>query len=352
MKEIIIDGMIGWMIDGEFMRRALESANGEDVTIKIASEGGSVYEGIKIFNYIKEYSGKVHVHIFGLAASMASYIALAGDTISATSNSIFMIHNVWSYVAGNHKELREIADVFEGLSNILANTYSAKTKKNLDDIKSMMDNDTYLFGEEILNAGFIDEIIQVDSKDEKDDSVAVAKLSVKECFAKLKNEKIKEEDFEKVAAIIKNLNPISKKESLPAKGAGENKNNDGGKSMTLDELKAKDPELYNQIFNSGIEAGKKAERERVSAHLKLGKASGATDKMYEYIESGESLQNESVLAEYQSAALNRKDLNNVNDDNADDQDPPAGDGDNVESIKAFENGMKGGIDIDNAGVEQ
>jgi len=96
MNEIVIDGVIGgWDVDAKEIVSQLTNMTG-DVTIKLNSVGGSVIDGITIYNALKAYDkGEIIVEIGAVAASIASYIALAGDLTTAKSNSVYMIHNAW-----------------------------------------------------------------------------------------------------------------------------------------------------------------------------------------------------------------------------------------------------------------
>jgi len=187
----------------------LKEANGEEVRIEIASPGGFVYDGIEIFNLIKRYSGKTTTHLIGLAASMASYIALAGDKITSEKNAVYMIHNVWSGVVGDHEEMRKTADNIEGLTKLLANEYSEKTGLSVDEIREMMNNETFLFGEEIKNKGFVDEITSSNSEDQtvnKNDELIKAKADVKGCISLMDELKEGSDDLKKAVAVMGNIN--------------------------------------------------------------------------------------------------------------------------------------------------
>ena len=155
MRIIQIEGVIGWDVSGRDIRRQLAAANGEDIKAEISSIGGNVLEGLEIFNRLRNYSGKVHTHILATAASMASYIHLAGDVRTAEDNAVFMIHNVRGFGGGDHIELRKRADIFEGLSALLANEYARAMRIPVAQVRALMDAETFYFGAEILEAGFV-----------------------------------------------------------------------------------------------------------------------------------------------------------------------------------------------------
>ncbi|HCF5801664.1 TPA: Clp protease ClpP, partial [Pseudomonas aeruginosa] len=100
---------------------ALRAIGGDvDVTVNINSPGGDVFEGLAIYNLLREHKGKVSVNIIGLAASAASFIAMAGDEIRIGRAAFLMIHNAWLIAMGNRNDLREIADWLEPFDMTLA----------------------------------------------------------------------------------------------------------------------------------------------------------------------------------------------------------------------------------------
>lgn len=132
----------------------------EEITVNINSPGGDVYEGIAIHNMLKRHKAKVIVNVDGLAASIASVIAMAGDVVRMPNNAMFMIHNPMIVVGGNSNDLREAADYLDKVTNTLMNTYLEKTDKlNTDTLKVLLDAETWLTAEEAFSYGFIDEVI-------------------------------------------------------------------------------------------------------------------------------------------------------------------------------------------------
>lgn len=202
MKVISISGVIGWEIFADEIRKQLNEAAGEDVRVEISSPGGFVFEGLAIFNLIRNYAGNVTTHLMGLAASMASYIALAGKRVTAEDNAVYMIHNVSALAAGDHKEMRKTADTIDKLSGLLAKQYAKKTGKGIDAIRKMMDDETYLYGDEMKKAGFVDEIIGSEKEKDRDTDVLTAMARVEECINVMKKSDKCKGDLEKAAACI------------------------------------------------------------------------------------------------------------------------------------------------------
>jgi len=202
MDEIIIDGVIGsWEVDAKEIIYAINRASG-DLLVKLNSPGGSVIDGISIFNALKKYdSGQVIVEIGASAASIASYIALAGDVVKAHSNSIYMIHLAWLPAVGNYIELRKAADISEGLSSLMANVYATKTEMEKSDAISLMEKETYYYGQEIFDAGFADEIIAIESELGKTEAYSMTIENLKACNNALYEHRA-EIDTEAVAKLL------------------------------------------------------------------------------------------------------------------------------------------------------
>lgn len=139
--------------------KELERADGEDLEIEINSGGGDVYSGSEIYTMLKNYTGKTVVKIVGIAASAASVIAMAGKTTLMSPTAQIMVHNVWSYVQGDYKQLEHEARTLKGHNISIANAYMLKTGKTQKELLKLMDETTYLNAQEALKQGFVDEIM-------------------------------------------------------------------------------------------------------------------------------------------------------------------------------------------------
>jgi len=202
MKIIKIDGEIGWTTTARDVKWELSRANG-DITVEISSPGGSVFQGIEIFNALKKYDkGTVTVVITSLAASIASYIALAGDEIKANDNAVYMIHNASVFVGGDHNKLRKSADIVAGLSKILANKYVEMTGKKEKEIQKMMDEETFFYGAEMVEAGFVGSIVETEDEKDEEGAKALASEAFKACL-KETNDRYEDADFKEAAALLK-----------------------------------------------------------------------------------------------------------------------------------------------------
>ena len=189
METINLDGIVGWDIEAKAFGEKLDSITG-DVDFEINSPGGYVTDGVAILNKIRSYDrGKTTARI-SYAASMMTQIALACDEVKVYDNAIFMIHNVQGFVYGDHNEMREVATLQERMSDMLGQLYCKKTQKTAEEIKSMMDNDTYLFGAEIKDMGFADEVIDTEKKSEKAEELETKKEMNDKAKNAMKEEKL------------------------------------------------------------------------------------------------------------------------------------------------------------------
>ncbi len=128
------------------------------IDLHINSEGGSVFEGIAIYNMLKNNPAHINVHVDALAASIASVIAMSGDTIFMPKNSMLMIHNPWMMAMGNAKELRKQADDLDQIAKASRQSYLQKTGDKLDEetLEQLLDDETWLTADEAYNYGLAD----------------------------------------------------------------------------------------------------------------------------------------------------------------------------------------------------
>jgi len=137
----------------------LEKADGKDVTVNINSPGGNFFDGLAIHTMLSEHEGSVTVNVVALAASAASMIAMAGDTILIAESGLIMVHNAWSYTVGNRHDFAEAAQILEKFDASMAKLYVAKTGISNKEILAMMDAETWLDGTEAVAHGFASGIL-------------------------------------------------------------------------------------------------------------------------------------------------------------------------------------------------
>lgn len=304
MKEILIDKQIGesWFSEGitaDYVREELQKAGLEDIRITVDSPGGDVFDCISIYNVIRDFcrthSNKITTYIRGLAASAASVIALAASDVNEEnkivieSNSVFMIHNGLTYCTGNRHDLRSCADRLEKIADkMMTDVYVKKTGRAAEDIEKDMDAETWLYGQEIIDAGFADGFIENSNPEEESQKatyVAVAKNS----FNKMK-----------IAAQTNLVQRMAMGESVKMESAGgansrPDKNNIGGCKMTAEELKKSNPDVYAAIVAEGEAKGASDERERASRLLAMGEKCGCTDYALECIKNNANPTDSAVI---------------------------------------------------------
>ena len=159
--EIIIYDVIGWPYNDAFdLVRSLGSIKAKNITVRINSPGGDVFDGVAIFNALKDHEAHVTTKIEGLAASMASIVALAGDEVQAHKNAMYMIHDPWVLAAGNQYDLREIADILQKIGVNMLDIYYDKSSIGKRELKAMMKEETWFTAAEAKDRGLIDTVLE------------------------------------------------------------------------------------------------------------------------------------------------------------------------------------------------
>lgn len=132
--------------------------NIKNLNVYINSSGGDVFAGQTIYSMLKRHQARKTVFIDGVAASIASVIAMVGDTIIAPVNSMLMIHTPWTFVAGNANELRKVADDLDKVGETVINVYEERTGLPRKKIIDLMREETWLTAEEAVTLGFADRL--------------------------------------------------------------------------------------------------------------------------------------------------------------------------------------------------
>lgn len=152
----------------------------EDLTVDISSGGGDVFAGSEIYTLLRNYEGKVVVNVYGMAASAASVIAMAGDEVNMSPTAQMMIHKAWSVQQGNADDHEHEAKVLDSIDQSIVNAYVDKTGLKRDAILQMMQNETWMSAQEAVDKGFADGIMfhndddDEDNTDNHDDALQVA----------------------------------------------------------------------------------------------------------------------------------------------------------------------------------
>lgn len=154
----IYDEIGYWGVTAKQFIGDLNALDATTIRLAINSPGGAVFDALAIYNALRQHQADIEVTIIGVAASAASVIAMAGDTIVMPENAFMMIHNPLNAVYGNADDLREMADVLDKIGASLIGIYTKRTGLPEDEIKALLDAKTWLNAEEAVLKGFADEL--------------------------------------------------------------------------------------------------------------------------------------------------------------------------------------------------
>jgi ATP-dependent Clp protease protease subunit len=154
MYDYIGADMFGEGITEGMVSNALKSSDSKSVTLNINSPGGDAFAGVAIRNVLAQSNKKVNVNVVGLAASAASIIAMAGDTITMHSGSVMMIHPAQALAMGDATDMRKMADTLDTVTESIADVYTAKTGLSKDTVMDMMNAETWMSADEAVSKGF------------------------------------------------------------------------------------------------------------------------------------------------------------------------------------------------------
>lgn len=152
----------GGGITAKSVAAQLRAIGDRPVEVQINSPGGDMFEGIAIYNVLREHPQPISIKVMGMAASAASIIAMAGDTIEIGAASFLMIHNCWVMAVGNRHDMAETATWLEPFDQAMADVYAARTGVNAAQIAKWMDAETYMSGSVAVDRGFADTLLPAD----------------------------------------------------------------------------------------------------------------------------------------------------------------------------------------------
>lgn len=159
--EIVLYGIIGesWfggISANQFSRDLKALGNVKTINVRINSDGGDVFEGRTMYTLLAQHPARIVTHVDGLAASIASVIAMAGDEIRMADGSYMMIHRAWGVAIGNEDDMTRTADLLRSVSGSLAETYVARTGNDRAKVDAWMRDETWFTAAEAKEAGFAD----------------------------------------------------------------------------------------------------------------------------------------------------------------------------------------------------
>lgn len=312
---IKIKGVIGWDVVGTTFADMISRMSG-DIEFEIDSPGGSVFDGISIFNAIRNYNkGKCNMHVVGECSSMAAYIMLAGDSLKFEENSIVVIHNPWTIAIGDYKEMQHQGDILERLAALYATEFVKQGIFDEKTIRSMMDAETWFIGtEELAKLGEVVKSSDENSEpQDKEIAIAATREHIKECKAKLRREM--DSEIEKIAALLPSTVQASTQSKLQTKPQTEIQDiNDTVQTeketiMDKSELQAKHADIHAEVLKDGAEK----EKERVSALMKF--IDVDKDTVIKAIADGKSVKDDEIHAAILMAKVNAQTLTNMETSN-------------------------------------
>jgi len=220
---------ISWFgVQAEQFIKDFNAITSATIHLRINSPGGAAFDGTAIYNVIKQHKSKIIIHIDGLAASIASVIAMAGDEVRMAENAFMMIHEPWSIAIGTSQDFRDEADLLDKVGGTIAKTYSSNNRKGKKEpeITDMMAAVTWMTAQEALDNGFIDVIEEEDKKTDKSPAVMFDLSAYDNVPDALKDQKpnLTKRDIENI--LIKNGVSQSQAKVLLAEGYKEESHRD------------------------------------------------------------------------------------------------------------------------------
>lgn len=160
------------------IRKKLDESNAKTINVHINSLGGDTFTGVAIYNLLKEKSKQANIvtYVDAIAASAASIIAMAGNKIVMPSNTLMMIHNCWTFGIGNAKELRKTADDMDKIMDAVIQCYLSKVKISEEELRNLLDEETYLTAKEAFDKGFCDEVLELSDNDSQNALSSLARI--------------------------------------------------------------------------------------------------------------------------------------------------------------------------------
>lgn len=199
----------------------------EQINIFINSYGGEVAEGLAIYNMLKRHRAKITTYADGFACSIASVIFAAGDERIMYDTSLLMIHNAWAYTAGNANELKKQAEDLDKITQASVNAYMGIVNIEEEELKQMLDDETWINSDEALEKGFVTQIIKADEKTVATQSVRnklFQKVTKEPKKVAVANVNFSKEDMEEI--VQKKIKELESKFSTQIKEKKEKPNNE------------------------------------------------------------------------------------------------------------------------------
>lgn len=253
--------------------RELEKAGGEDVVLEINSGGGVCTSGFEMYNALKQYSGKVTVHVIN-AMSAATFLACAADETLISKMGIMMVHNTKSWAEGDYREMDKGSEMLRAFNESAIVAYEEKTGRSREELQEMMDRETYMSPERAIEYGFADGYIQ----SEKEQEASSGELIVVNAECPV----MSDEKAHEILQFLHGKEDVCGQREMPSENKEQSNGGNGsteaavsdknsGKeknSMTLEEIYAEHPELKAEVdtlVDAAGTSGAQKERQRLES---------------------------------------------------------------------------------------
>lgn len=288
---VVIDlqGEIGWEIRPQSVADKLSHTNGEDIIVRLSTIGGDVFDGADIVNLFMDHRRdnpdvKMSLEVKAIAASYGSALMSAGvwDSIGVSRVSAFMMHSPSTFVFGDSQELQSAIDFLDGLSVMYQELYSDQSGKAISEIITLMNAETWYFGQQIIDEGFADKIITMEDEggqpllvepENIDTTIILFDMKKKRDVLMEKQKKKAENekfDIKRAAACLrlpedKKKTPGQKPDEINKPVETGNLNTEVPKVETKAELKKELPGVYDESVNDGVMKEREDEEARLKA---------------------------------------------------------------------------------------
>lgn len=169
--EVMIYDYIGFGgVSAADFTKELNAVKAKTLTVRLNTPGGDVFDGLAIYNSLKSHGATIHIRVDGLAASIGSIIAMAGDTITMGESAFLMVHNPWALTIGNSSDMREMAAVLDKIGGSLARIYQFRANVSQEQAQKWMDAETWFTAEDAKAAGLADVVQKSDGHGAQDRS--------------------------------------------------------------------------------------------------------------------------------------------------------------------------------------
>ena len=179
------------------LARQLEDLDVNNINVYINSYGGEVGEGLAIYNSLKRHKAKIKTYCDGFACSIASVIFMAGDERIMSNASLLMVHNAWTWASSNANDFRKQADDLDAITQASINAYMENVNITEEEVKAMLDNETWLSYQNALEYGFATSVVNENNNNKASQSVKKSlQRIILDNQIKNKNQEAKEEPIE------------------------------------------------------------------------------------------------------------------------------------------------------------